>query len=1074
MKKKLLVMMSAFLALTINAQAVDYSVMNATGGIVISGNSEHVGDNVNVTVYDRDDNLLYVDQTKTSGTTEFEFRAAVEEHTGLKIKVGGRSYSPTIKYTEDDEADLNIVYVSNNNSENQDGTKLNPYSSISDAFSQAEDGDKIFVMDKMDWDSSISGSKKVIFTGSELKFSDNTVILPDVTFENIKIEVPKGGKIEAGNLTVGKNVKFSNPVNLNADFAEIKSGKYNDIRALKVKISDYAEVLTITDSPLVLINKNSAVSADVCTGCSYVLKVNNGGDAELKDGQVIITPWDERVVSVNSGNYEKDATISQPGIFDVIFDYDFKLHGVDIFTDVTGYAAKVELSAFNRNKDLNKKAPVLICAWYDNQNTLISTKTESLTAGAQESISLSLGKIDENDFTVKFFIWDSFGGMSPLCEIMVSGYEEKNEYAYFVAPDGSDAGSGSFAEPFKTIGAAINASKNKSMPTTIYLKEGTYNMSSETMVDSNCENITIKPYNNEKAVITTAYEIKGSDFEKISDEITESIIDNTAKEKVLAVNLSELGISGISDISDYSNNSVETVAPILMQDEKRMELAKYPDNGYLKIGSKANGGDGTKAMSFNISGGLLRAENWSGENIFADGYISQDWKDARAEVNFSNISTDCVVTAKNSALAITPVSGKRVRFINVPEEISMPGEWYLDYNTNMLYIYPYDNFSNESVITLNSNKSDITALFGFEGCSNITFDGIEFKNIGTNVMNLANADAITVKNCHFTDVIGECIYSKDSNNMVIKNNLFEYLSGGAVTLHGGDGEKLIKSNNMVTNNEIHDFSMDRRTYAPAIEINGCGNTVSHNEIYNSPHMAIGIHGIAFTIEYNDIYNVCNDTSDSGAIYSGQRIHLVGNKIVNNYFHDIKNKIGTGYPVNAVYFDDLWSSCEVTKNIFYDVEQGCLVGGGRSNDINNNIFIDSVDSIRIDSRGNGINFEEHRAYVNLYYSPAGVNKSEVWLREYPDVCDILNDQPAKAKYNSVYNNICVSTAKPDIDLTPRWYAKKISNNVSVTESQIKGAFYDYDNGKFEVVNPNTLKGIISDFEIPDFNMIGILK
>ena len=61
----------------------------------------------------------------------------------------------------------------------------------------------------------------------------------------------------------------------------------------------------------------------------------------------------------------------------------------------------------------------------------------------------------------------------------------------------------------------------------------------------------------------------------------------------------------------------------------------------------------------------------------------------------------------NSALAITPVSGKRVRFINVPEEISMPGEWYLDYNTNMLYIYPYDNFSNESVITLNSNKSDI-------------------------------------------------------------------------------------------------------------------------------------------------------------------------------------------------------------------------------------------------------------------------------------------------------------------------------------------------------------------------------
>ena len=164
------------------------------------------------------------------------------------------------------------------------------------------------------------------------------------------------------------------------------------------------------------------------------------------------------------------------------------------------------------------------------------------------------------------------------------------------------------------------------------------------------------------------------------------------------------------------------------------------------------------------------------------------------------------------------------------------------------------------------------------------------------------------------------------------------------------------------NNEIHDFSIDRRTYTPAVDINGCGDTVSHNEIYNSPHMAIGIHGISFTIEYNDIYNVCNDTADSGAIYSGQRVHLVDNKITNNYFHDIKNNIGMGYAVNAVYFDDLWSSGEVSKNIFFNVERGVLVGGGRSNDINNNLFINSDESVKIDARGNSIKFEDHRAYV----------------------------------------------------------------------------------------------------------------
>ena len=1074
MKRKFIAMMSAFLAFSLNVQAVDYSIMNATGGIVISGKTDHAGDNVNVTVYDRNDNLLFIDQTKTPSDAKFEFRAAVDEQTGLKIRVGGKSYSPTVKYTEEEEADLNIIYVGNNNSTTQDGTRNSPYSSISDAFMYAEDGDKIFVMDEMDWDSSITGSKKVIFTGSKLKFSDNTVISANVTFENIKIDVPEGGSVEADNLTIGKNVRFSNPVNINAGYVAIKSGKYADITAEKVEISDYAEVSGITDSALVLINKNSAVSADVCSGCDYVLKTNNGGNADIVDGKVIVKPEDERVVSINSEDYEKNATITEHGVYEVTFDYDFKLHSVDVFEDVSGYGAKVEISAYNRNNDLKKSEPMLICAWYDESNKLISSKAEKLETGIQNSVSLSLGEINENDFTAKFFVWDSFGSMMPLCEIIVSGYEEKKEYSYYVSPDGSDINSGSYAKPFKTIQAAVDNAKGKAEATNIYLREGVYNIDSVITLDSKCEDITIKPYNDEKAIITTAYQIKGSDFAKVSNEITESVIDDTARANVLVANLSDLGITEISEICDYSDNSVESVAPVLMQDEKRMELAKYPDSGYLKIGKKASGGDGTTAMNFNINGGLTRAAEWSGENVFADGYIAHDWKDSRAEVTLSNVSSDCVVTAKDSNLAITPVSGKRVRFINVAEEISMPGEWYLDYATNKLYVYPYDNFSDESIITLNSNKSAMSELFKLENCSNITFEGLEFKHIGTNAMMLNKADEITVKNCHFINVMGECVDSSESNNMIIKNNLFGYLSGGAVTLHGGDAVNLIKSNNLVANNEFHDFSLDRRTYAPAIEINGCGNTVSHNEIYNSPHMAIGIHGISFTIEYNDIYNVCNDTADSGAIYSGQRVHLVDNKITNNYFHNIRNNTGMGYTVNAVYFDDLWSSGEVSKNIFYDVEQGCLVGGGRSNNINNNIFIKCDESIRVDSRGTGINFSEHRAYVNLYYSPAGENKSEVWLKEYPEVCNILNDQPGRAKYNSVYNNILVSTSTPDIDLIPRIYAKKIANNVTASESKVKGAFYDYDNGKFEVVNKNTLQGIVSGFEIPDFDMIGILK
>ena len=51
MKRKFAICLAALMAVTVNAQAVDYSIKSSTGGIVISGNTDHVGDFVNVTVW---------------------------------------------------------------------------------------------------------------------------------------------------------------------------------------------------------------------------------------------------------------------------------------------------------------------------------------------------------------------------------------------------------------------------------------------------------------------------------------------------------------------------------------------------------------------------------------------------------------------------------------------------------------------------------------------------------------------------------------------------------------------------------------------------------------------------------------------------------------------------------------------------------------------------------------------------------------------------------------------------------------------------------------------------------------
>lgn len=168
---------------------------------------------------------------------------------------------------------------------------------------------------------------------------------------------------------------------------------------------------------------------------------------------------------------------------------------------------------------------------------------------------------------------------------------------------------------------------------------------------------------------------------KADDEFLNGLTDKSVRDEILVTHLGELGITDYGEISDYVYNSKETTAPVLTQDNQRMELAKYPDEGYLKIGATAEGGDGTGPMTINISEKIENAAQWKSDEIYADGYINVEWKDSRAKVNITEDNGDYIFKAVDENLEIEPKSGQRVRFINVPEEISKPGEWYIDRNS---------------------------------------------------------------------------------------------------------------------------------------------------------------------------------------------------------------------------------------------------------------------------------------------------------------------------------------------------------------------------------------------------------
>lgn len=186
-----------------------------------------------------------------------------------------------------------------------------------------------------------------------------------------------------------------------------------------------------------------------------------------------------------------------------------------------------------------------------------------------------------------------------------------------------------------------------------------------------------------------------------------------------------------------------------------------------------------------------------------------------------------------------------------------------------------------------------------------------------------------------------------------------------------------------------------------------------NLIFNSPHQAIHLSGNNHLIEYNEIRTVCRETSDSGAIYMGLDWSMRGNVFRYNYLHDINQGGGaTNHNgINGLYLDDFFSGSTIFGNVFCNVDQGVLIGGGRDNTIQNNIFVGCTNfAIRADQRGLTwdaalISNTNSVLWSSLYAMPFQSNAT--WVSQYPSLVLLPTNNPAAALGNVIQANISFS-------------------------------------------------------------------
>lgn len=699
--------------------------------------------------------------------------------------------------------------------------------------------------------------------------------------------------------------------------------------------------------------------------------------------------------------------------------------------------------------------------------------------------------------------------------------EQKVQGDYYVSVNGDDSNSGTSPdEAFKTIGKAQQTVRERiakgDVPEkglTVSIMAGNYNEKNLVFdeKDSGSEGkpVTYAAYGDGEVILNGGIELKAEDFENVSGEAAERLSEDAVK-NVKMVDLSKYNLTkedygilyalGAYNTAEYYDG--DTTGPNqceLFFNDARLTLARYPNEGNLKTGEVLDIGDAhepnapgpldeTWTQRRNQRGGTFvmdddtykRVKEWKTlDDVWTFGYFYWDWADMSTPIKSINDDTQSLTTKYCSPYGFKEDCD--YYFYNVFEELDAPGEYYIDREANIIYLYPPKALEESDISLSVTTKSvvEITEKASYINLKGLTVQGTRGDGIiiaGTN----CNAENCTVKNA-----AGCGINVSGSKNKIV-NCEVKSIGKDAVLLGGGDAETLTPGENVVENCYLHDFGQVQKTYIAGVNISGVGNTASHNEICNAPHMGIYYTGNDNIMEYNNIHDVVLQSSDAGAIYTGFSLSTYGNVVRYNCIYDI----GSGeFTPSGIYFDDNSSGQTAHGNILVNIPgYAILVGGGRDNTITNNLVINSGSVFNYDDRAyDGYhndgwyakNCKDPDSRLWTSYEEAKA-LNEKWGHKYKGIDKMhqdysREDDPGFAvnPAGSIVKNNIIISEKGDMGFVAdsvKKYSDVSDNGTYKLRSALK-QFEDAENGVYVFKSDSKILSENPDFEQIPFDQIG---
>ena len=626
----------------------------------------------------------------------------------------------------------------------------------------------------------------------------------------------------------------------------------------------------------------------------------------------------------------------------------------------------------------------------------------------------------------------------------------KQMQGIYVSPDVEKNGSGSPESPLKdlkeikSLASEYIKAFGKEYPVYIFCHGGRYefdetiDLSGTEFATDGVQGLKFESFGDGEVVFTGAKEIDANDLLPVTDAKTLARIPKNGRGKVAYLDLTTQGISGLS-VNDVS-------FPYIYVNDVEMQQSRWPNFDFTTCAGVAD------STTFNYS--ESNPSRWTtATDAYVNGYFTADYNYEFAKI--VSVDPSAMAIKLNKSGFQTSRVGARWYARNLLEEIDIPGEWFVDRQTNILYFYPPYSMKDVKfeIVTFHDDP-----MFRIGSAKNIGFKDITFTKTGGYVMEGNSSDGLTVQNCNFSYVQGAyCIYFGGSNfNFLIEENEAYGCGGGFVFCWAGNPNYLTPSNCVYQNNHVTGCGFNYPSSIIAAFYAGWNNnarncsigvTIKNNVIQDcGTTYAISYPGNEVKILNNEICNVAYNVKDGGVIYVGRARTAYGFEVAYNFIHHLNKD---NY-MCALYNDDSYAGASWHHNVIYEAQRSTIFGLGADSVFNYNLAINCVYPGNLGSRftwytNNSEPIDEVKRVINEY------DKS--FVETYPQLLEIVNKDPFNAPWNSLfYGNVGVNTGGSTLsgalaEIAEYGYDLKDENGNDLNATPLGNPHYEYSDDYF---------------------------